>query len=301
MRGARGCREPAAAQRRGGRRLGRGLRAAGRRRTRAGLPVPLPRSPHRGHGCPRARTRSTGRAVRRHRHPDDADQHGLPAARRRGLARPRGRRARRARARPVRALAERRVRQRGHSRVDHRFAGRSRGDLGAAADRSARAAGRSVRRRPGRGRDDARRAAAPPRRGRRARARRRRSRHGRGVRGRAAALAARRRAVLGDLVAARARARRARPHRRGGGVQPDQRARRGRDDPAAAQRDGPVAGAGVQAALGHGLRRAASPRRRGRGRRPAVRSGRRGVPHLHRHARADRGRLRRERAAGAAL
>ena len=42
-------------------------------------------------------------AVRRHRHPDDADQHRLPAARRRGLGGARRRAADRARARPARA------------------------------------------------------------------------------------------------------------------------------------------------------------------------------------------------------
>ena len=39
---------------------------------------------------------NAGRAVRRDRHPDDADQHGLPAARRRGVGRARRRRADRA-------------------------------------------------------------------------------------------------------------------------------------------------------------------------------------------------------------
>ena len=46
---------------------------------------------------------AAGGALRGHRHPDDADQHRLPAARRRGLGRARRRRAARARARPARA------------------------------------------------------------------------------------------------------------------------------------------------------------------------------------------------------
>ena len=75
-------------------------------------------------------------------------------------------------------------------------------------------------------------------------------RHRVGVRRRAAARRARGDPVVGDVVAARARAARAGARRAGERVQPHQRARRRRDDPAAAQRDGPVARAGVPAGLG---------------------------------------------------
>ena len=67
------------------RHLGRRLRAARRRAPRARPPLPLPRRPHRRDGRARVRARAGRAAVRRHRHPDDADQHRLPAARRRGL------------------------------------------------------------------------------------------------------------------------------------------------------------------------------------------------------------------------
>ena len=105
---ARGGRDARAAQRRR-RRLGRRLRAARRARPRARAAVPLPRRAHRRHGRARARARAARRAVPRHRHPDDADQHGLPAARRGGRREPRRRLADRARARPDRELARRRA------------------------------------------------------------------------------------------------------------------------------------------------------------------------------------------------
>ena len=77
-----------------GRHLGRRLRAARRARPRARAAVPLPRRAHRRHGRARLRPRAAGRALRRHGDPDAADQHRLPAARRRGLARARPRRER---------------------------------------------------------------------------------------------------------------------------------------------------------------------------------------------------------------
>ena len=80
--GAARARGPLRRRRR--RHLGRRLRAARRARPRARPAVPLPRRAHRRHDRARARARAAARAVRRHRHPDDADQHRLPAARRRG-------------------------------------------------------------------------------------------------------------------------------------------------------------------------------------------------------------------------
>ena len=59
--------------------------------TRPRAPVPLPRRPHRRDDRARVRARTGRAAVRRHRHPDDADQHRLPAPRRRGLGRAGGR------------------------------------------------------------------------------------------------------------------------------------------------------------------------------------------------------------------
>ena len=59
------------------------------------------------------------------RHPDDADQHRLPAAGRRGLGGAGGRRADRARPRPARLWLSRRARQRAHQRLDHRPARRA--------------------------------------------------------------------------------------------------------------------------------------------------------------------------------
>ena len=87
----RGARRPARARRAAARRrrrhVGRRLRAARRRRPRARAAVPLPRRAHRRDDRARARARRARGALRGHRHPDDADQHGLPAARRRGRRR----------------------------------------------------------------------------------------------------------------------------------------------------------------------------------------------------------------------
>ena len=98
-----GLRRAGPLRRRRRRHLGRRLRAARRRRPRARPAVPLPRRAHRGDGRARVRPRPAGRALRDHRHPDAADQHRLPAARRRGLGRARRRGAARARPRPARA------------------------------------------------------------------------------------------------------------------------------------------------------------------------------------------------------
>ena len=83
------------------------------------------------------------------RHPDDADQHGLPAAGRR--AAPRSPSGSRSCPDLLAYWLSRRAGQRDHQRVDHRAARRARGHLGARADRAARAAGGAVRGRPGRG------------------------------------------------------------------------------------------------------------------------------------------------------
>ena len=128
---SRGCGGPARSGGRRRRHVGRRLRAARRARPRARAPVPLPRRPHRGHGRARVRARPGRGALRRHRHPDAADQHRLPAAGRRGLGRARRRGADRARARPARALAVRRARQRAHQRLHHRAARRAQRRVGA--------------------------------------------------------------------------------------------------------------------------------------------------------------------------
>ena len=199
-RAARARRPPA---RRRGRHVGRRLRAARSAGRRARAAVPLPRLAHRGHDRPRGRACPTGGALRGDRHPDDADQHGLPAARRLQGG---GRGADRPRPGSARLLALRRARQRGHQRLHHRPPRRAVRHLGARADRAARPACRAVRRRPGGGRHDARAGPLAPW-GRRARARRGEPRHGLRVRRGARARRARGDPVLGHLVAARARAR----------------------------------------------------------------------------------------------
>ena len=91
---------------------------------------------------------------------------------------------------------------------------------------------------------------APRRRRRAARARRRRSRHRVGLRRRAGRRRRRRDPLQRNLVAARGRADRARARAGRRRREPDQRARRRRDDAAAEERDGPVARAGVPARVG---------------------------------------------------
>ena len=105
--------------------------------------------------------------------------------------------------------------------------------------------------------------------------------------------------VLGHVVAARARARRARADRPCARFQPHQRARGRRHDPSAPQRDGAVAGPGVPPPLGRLVRRAARPGRAGARRRSALRPRRRPLPAPGGHARADRRRVHRGRAGGA--
>ena len=100
-----------------------------------------------GHGRARAMRACPREAMyRTHRHPDDADQHGLPAARRGGRREPRGGLAHRARARSARQLAQRRGGERGHGGLDDRAARCPQRPLGGRADRAARAAVAHLRR-----------------------------------------------------------------------------------------------------------------------------------------------------------
>ena len=106
--------------------------------------------------------------------------------------------------------------------------------------------------------------------GRHSRARGRGPRHRVRIRGGPASHAARGGSLIGDVVTAWPRARRAGADARSGCVQPHERARCGRNDPVAAQRDGPLAGPGVQARLRTRVRRAQSARGGGARRRPAL-------------------------------
>ena len=201
---------------------------------------------------------SPRRALRRDRHPDDADQHDLPAAWPTPAARRSRARERIAlRAGPLRAVAQRRARERDHRRLDDRAARRPQRRLGA---RDRRPPGPAGGARSPAGSSSPARAlgavlaahadraggacGAPVCDGRRPRHR------VRVRRGAAAPAAGAGGALVGHLVAARRRGRRAVPRRRRGGREPHQRARPRRHDAAAAQRHGPVAARGVPPLVG---------------------------------------------------
>ena len=268
-----GARPTRRAARRRRRRLGRRLRAARRRATACSgcRSTTATRAPT---GWSRARTRasaatSSTRVTGIQTMPINTVFQLLADE---GSAGAGGRRADRARPRPLRPVAHRRARQRGDDRLDDRPARRAHRRLGARADRAPRPAGRAVRRRHDRARHDDR---PGPRRTTSA------SRAGAPVHAvaghdTASAFAA---APLRDASAPRS-CRRARG-RCSGSSSPSrcsaEQARaynltneRGVDghDPAAAQRHGPVARAGVPARVGgrggRRLRRAAPARGRAR-------------------------------------
>ena len=223
--------------------------AARRARAAAREPGPLPRRADRRHGRARVLAGAQGRDLRHDRHPVHGHQHRLPAAGdgERGRSAPAARRPAADDGRPVRPLPVRRQRGRVHARVDQPGPRRPRPRLGtpdagaprhpdraAARDRGARDRRRRPHRRP-------RRRARPRRRPRRPAGL---ARHGVGRRGHAARLRVHGLPLVRDLVADRPRGPAARDQRRDAGREPDQRGRRRRHHPAAAQRRGAVAGPG---------------------------------------------------------
>ncbi len=213
------------------------------RRPRARPAVPLPRRAHGRDGRGGARADRPRRAVRGHRHPDDADQHRLPAARR-----PRARRRwpppSGSRSSPTcfNLWLTGELANESTERLDHRAARRAHRRVGARADRAPRPAGGAVRRRPGRARHRRSARARPPR-GHRRRARPR----GRPRTTPPRRSSPRRCATSTPRSCPRARGRCSgssstrRASTRAPPAQPHQRARRRRHDPAAQERDGPVA------------------------------------------------------------